>query len=277
MRGFSVEPSSRILGHVRAVPAVACHDLAARLRVDAERAVARRLREQLLRPLARQLVRRHVLRHARPLVAALQVRAVPADAHDDVRARDLDRVDLARVDLVEVVGDERVQALLVAASAVEAAEPVDPVLVALGDPVEVVLHARREVVVDEAAEVLLEQLRDGEREERRHERRALLEHVATVEDRPQDRRVRRRAPDAPVLERLHERRLGVAGRRVRRVPLGDERGRRERLSGGQGRQAALVLCGRRRLLVAALLVRGEEAAERDHRARRRELGVPAVG
>ena len=37
----------------------------------------------------------------------------------------------------------------VTVAAVEAAQPLDPRLVAGGDPVEVVLHAGREVVVDE--------------------------------------------------------------------------------------------------------------------------------
>ena len=74
-----------------------------------------------------------------------------------------------------------------------------------GDLVEVVLHPRRELVVDELREVLLEQLDDGEGEELRHERLALLAHVAAVEDRPHDRRVRRRTADAALLERLHER------------------------------------------------------------------------
>ena len=62
--------------------------------------------------------------------------------------------------------------------------------------------------------MLLEQLRDREREERRHERGSLLEDVAAVEDRPHDRGVRRRAADAALLERLHERRLGVPRRRA---------------------------------------------------------------
>ena len=52
-----------------------------------------------------------------------------------------------------------------AVAEVEAAQPVDPRLVAGGDPVEVVLHPRREVVVDEPAEVALEQLRDREGDE----------------------------------------------------------------------------------------------------------------
>ena len=67
-------------------------------------------REQLRRTLRRQLVGRQVLGDARPLLAALHVGAVPADSHDDVRARDGDRVHLARVDSLEVVGHERAQA-----------------------------------------------------------------------------------------------------------------------------------------------------------------------
>ena len=90
---------------------------------------------------------------------------------------------------------------------------------ARGDLVEIVLHAGGEVVVDEALEVALEQLRHGERDERRHERRALLEDVAAVEDRAHDRRVRRGAADAAVFQRLDQGRLGVAGRRRRVVAL----------------------------------------------------------
>ena len=52
------------------------------------------------------------------------------------------------------------QALVaVAAAEVEVPKPVDPLLLAGGDPVEVVLHLGGERVVDEAAEVLLEQAR----------------------------------------------------------------------------------------------------------------------
>src|ERR687888_533365 len=86
-----------------------------------------------------------------------------------------------------------------------------------GDAIEVVLHTGRELVVDEVAEVRLEQAHDRERDERRDERRPLLEDVAAVEDRAEDRRVRRRPADAEILERLHERRLGVARRRACRV------------------------------------------------------------
>ena len=65
------------------------------------------------------------------------------------RARDLDRVDRAGVDLVEVLRDELVQPRVAVVALVEPRQPRDPLLVARGDAVEVVLHARREVVVDE--------------------------------------------------------------------------------------------------------------------------------
>src|SRR5205814_9609106 len=108
-------------------------------------------------------------------------------------------------------------------------------LLAACDPVEIVLHRGREPVVDESAEVLLEQLDDREREERRHERRALLEDVAPVENGPEDRRVRRRTADAELLERAHERRLGVARRRIRLMTLRLELLHRDGVALGQVR------------------------------------------
>ena len=211
-----------------------------RLRIGAELAVARRLREQLLRLLDGELVGDDVLGHVRALAVALEVRAVATDAQHDPVA-ELDRVDLARVDRAEI-RDELLQALAVVVLAeVEAVQPREPVLLARGDAVEVVLHARREAVVDEPAEVRLQQVDDREREKRRHERRALLEDVAAVEDRAEDRRVRRRPPDAELLERAHERRLRVARRRVRLVPLRLELLQLERVALAHVREAALLV------------------------------------
>src|SRR5205823_6323262 len=155
----------------------------------------------------------------RPLLTALEVRPVAADAYDDVRPRDLDRINRPSVDLVEMLGDELVQPGIAVNALVEARQPRDPLLVAGGDAVEVVLHPGREVVVDETPVVLLEQAGDGEGEEGRDERGAALDDVAAVEDRRQDRGVRRRPADAAVLERLDERRLGVPRRRCRLVAL----------------------------------------------------------
>ena len=115
---------------------------------------------------------------------------------------------------------------------VEAAEPLDPLLVPGRDPVEVVLHRGGEVVVDEPAEVLLEQAHDREGEKGRHEGRAPLEDVAAIEDGAEDRGVRGRSADTELLERPHERRFGVARRRARLVALWLERSQLDRVALG---------------------------------------------
>ena len=175
---------------------------------------------------------------------------------------------IARASISSRSWTSSLQALGVAVAEVEAPQPGDALLVARGDPVEVVLHPRREVVVDEPREVALEQLDDREGEERRHERAALLRHVAAVEDRAHDRRVGRRAADAALLERADERRLGVARRRRRRVALRLELAGLELLA---LRRAAAAGAPRRRAasLVAALLVGGRKP--------RNVITVPAVG
>jgi hypothetical protein len=86
------------LGHVGPVAAAAGNDRATGLRMDAELAVAGRLGKELLGLLDGQLVRRDALRHVRPNLAALQIRAVAPDAEDDVFA-DPQRIDGAGVDL----------------------------------------------------------------------------------------------------------------------------------------------------------------------------------
>ena len=173
--------------------------------------------------LRRQLVRRELGRNRSPLLAPLQVGAIAADADDDVRAGDLDRVDRPRVDLVEVLGHELMQSGVTVLALVEPRQPGNPLLVSRCDPVEVVLHPGREVVVDQATVVLFEQLRDCEREEGRDERGAPLDDVAAVENRGQDRGVRRRAPDPTLLECFDERRLGIPGGRSSLVALRLER------------------------------------------------------
>jgi hypothetical protein len=106
-------------------------------------------------------------------------------------------------------------------------EPRHPLLAAAGDLVEVVLHPGRELVVDQVGEVLFEQAHHGERVGGRDEGLALLPHVPAVLDRLHDRRVGRRAADAQLLERLHERGLGVARRRLGGVARGLHVGGRE--------------------------------------------------
>ena len=153
-----------------------------------------------------------------------------------------DRVDLPGVDLAQVGGHRGLQpqpavsppaaapvrrwavargrlpagpaARPVAVAEVEAGEPGQRLVATAGDLVEVVLHGRGEPVVDQVAEVALEQPDHGEGGEARHQRGALLPHVAPVEDGGDHAGVGRRPADAQLLHGLHQRRLGVAGRRL---------------------------------------------------------------
>ena len=133
-----------------------------------------------------------------------------------------------------------------------------------------------ELVVDLPREVLLEQPHHGERDPGRHQRRALLVDVAAVDDRADDRRVRRRAADLAVLELLDERGLGVARRRLGLVTLRGQRRGVDGLALGEVGQRDLVVVAAL-AAVGALDVRLEEPVERDHPARRGEDHVAAVG
>jgi hypothetical protein len=81
--------------------------------------------------------------------------------------------------------------------------------------------------------VLPQQLRHGERRERRHERLALPEHVPAVLDRRDDGRVCGRPADAVGFQLLDQRGFGVARGRLRFVPLGLEAEIREALLAGR--------------------------------------------
>ena len=63
---------------------------------------------------------------------------------------------------------------------VDPLQPGDPLLVAVGDPVEVLLHGGGEVVVTSRWKALLEQARHGERQPGRYQGVAAGAHVATV-------------------------------------------------------------------------------------------------
>ena len=126
--------------------------------------------------------------------------------------------------------------------------------------------------------MLLEEPDHREGKEGRHERGVLLEDVAAVLDRPDDRGVRRRAADAPLLERAHERRLGEARRRRRLVSLRLQLDCTHLVALRQVRQPPFVVLTAavaRLRLVAALLIGGEEAPEGDHGARSCKLGYLA--
>ena len=149
----------------------------------ADRLVALRCGQQLDRLVDRQLVRRQVVGNAGGVFAALHVRAVLARLDDDqftsVVEPERERVDLGRVDLVEVLLDEALQAaqrivagaglggdrLAVAVAGVAEVEALEPLIlgpVTAGDRIEVFVDRGGEVVVDQRVEVLLEQSDDGE-------------------------------------------------------------------------------------------------------------------
>src|SRR5262249_2780043 len=119
----------------------------------------------------------------------------------------------------------------------------------------------------------LEQRDDGEREEGRNERRALLEDVTAVQDRADDGRVGGRAADLAVLELLHQARLGIAGRRAGGVLGRAEAQRGQRVAGGPHRKAALGVVAVAVLLRRAFPVSLEEALGVDDLASGAELGL----
>ena len=270
-------------------------------RVDAElAAVVGGAGEELAGLVHGQLVGGEVGRDVGALaLGVLQVGAVATHPQGDALA-DLNGVDGAGVDLAEVVhqaleplGAQRggrgleltrgvLGGLLGAGAAlpvVEAPQPGDPVLLAGGDPVQVALHGGGEVVVDELGEVLLQQPGDGEGEPGRHQGLAAVVDVAAVGDGGHGGRVGRGAADLALLEGLDQGGLGVARRRRGLVAgglgvqggqllAGDHRGQAHVL-GVLGGGAGVVLVA---LGVAPLLVGGQEAAEGDDGARRRQAG-----
>ena len=179
-----------------------------------------------------------------------------------------------RAGLVELLAEplERVLGLLERAleGTVELLEHRDLAQVALGDVVELPLHVGGEGDVDHVGEVL-DQLVGHDLARIGGLEPLLLErHVLAALDRLDDRGVRRRPPDAELLERLHERGFGVSRRRLREVLLGEHLEHAQHLLDRERRKGLLrVLVG---TLVAALLVDADEPVER-HRLPR---GAQAV-
>ncbi len=251
-------------------------------------ALAGGLAEQLLGLLDGQLVGGHVLGDVDPLPVALQVGAVAADPDDDVGASQREGADVPGVDVTDVA-DQRLQAgtgvgvlgrpvgagglgSVAVAAEVEAAQPGHPLALAAGDGVQDVFHPGGELVVDELAEVPLEQGDDGEGQVGGHQRGALLEHVAAVQDGADDRGVGGRPADLPVLQLLDQRGLGVAGRRPGGVLGRGQPQHVQRVALGQRRQPALAVVAVGVRVVGALDVGLEEAVEVDDLAGGGELG-----
>ena len=279
MRGRSFAPSSGWLElHVRPEAAGLREDLEPGGRIGAERTIALRRVEERHGPLDRELVGCEVLGDRGPSLAALEVGPVAPDAghHRDAVGRHAERdgVDLARVDVAEVLAHHVLEAGVLLQrgllTEVEAGEPrCCGLLDAARDLVEVVLHACGERVVDEVGEVVLEEGHHAEGGEGRHERRALLPDVPAVLDRAHDRRIGRRATDAELLEALHERGLGEAGRGLGGVRVGGELAGVDVVALRHGGQATLgvVTLG---VVVDVLDVDAPKARLGDDRARRTE-------
>ena len=241
-----------------------------------ERALAA-LRADLTGPL---LGRRLVARQ-RPALLVLGIQragqepAVPTQPDDHrvaLRAHLVGRLgrEVAALELAALLVDA------VAQRAVEGAQQRHPLALATGDLVELLLHPRGELDVDVVAEVLDEQVGHDLGDELGMEPAVLDPDVAAVGDRRDRRRVRRRAADPVLLERLDQRGLRIARRRLGEVLGRGHLGHARPIAFDQGRQATgrLVVLGH--VVVAALGVDPGEAVEQDPGRRRAQL-VRTVG
>ena len=163
------------------------------------------------------------------------------------------------------LADQRLEPVDVAGAEVELGQLGVAVATAGRDLVEDVLHAGGELVGDLPREVLLQQPDHRERQPGGHQRGALLVDVAAVEDRADDRGVRRRAADLPLLQLTDQRGFGVARRRLGLVAGGPDRRGGHGVALGDRGQPGLPVVGVA-LVVAALDVGLEEAVEGDHPA-----------
>ena len=199
--------------HVRPIPARFHLHRPTGVRVGAQLPVARRRIQQFRGLLQRQLIGRQVFGHPRPVIAALQIRAVASNPGHHLASlvvgTQRDRVDLPCVDVPQVFRDHAGQpGITLVGTEVEAAQPWNRLLRPAGNTVEVVLHACGKRVVDQLREVPLEQTDHGEGREAGDQGRSLLPHVPPVEDRGDDRGVRGRTAHTQLLKALHQRRLG---------------------------------------------------------------------
>ena len=188
-----------------------------------------------------------------------------------------------RADLVGRFGREvapaQLAALLgdaVAERRVERFEERDPGPLAAGDLVELLLHPRRELEIDVVAEVLDEEVGHDAGDRFGPEPSLLHPDVAAIDDRRDGGRIGRRPTDAVLLERLDERCLGEARRRLREVLRGRDLADVGPVALGQRRQATSELVVLGSIVVPTLGVDAGEALEQRLRRGRPQL-VRAVG
>jgi len=151
----------------------------------------------------------------------------------------------------------------------EFAQQRHPVHLAARDGIELVLELGGELVVDHVAEVFGQKAVDHAAHVGGFEAALLELDVFSGTQRRDDAGVGRRAPDAVLLERLDQARLGKARRRLGEVLGGVDRGEFDLLAFLQRRQATVVvLVGG--LIVLVLAVGGDKAGELQGRAGRAE-------
>src|SRR5437870_1557569 len=134
-----------------------------------------------------------------------------------------------------------------------------PLHLAARHAVQIELHPRREAEVDDVREVLGEEVHDREADVPGHEPALLAPHVVTIDERRDRRRVRRRAADAMLLERLHQRRLVEPRRRLREVLRSVQAEQLQLLALDDLREWGHFLLG----FVSSLLIDPKESVERD--------------
>ena len=191
--------------------------------------IAPRLGEQRECHGHREFVGREIFGHAGRIVATFHVGTVLTRLHHDLNAIGVvtqrEGVDCGRIDLVEVLDHQPLEARQLGIGVVTEVEPLQPIVLALlvtRDRVEVFFDPRSERVVDETFEMLLHQTDHGKRCPCGHERLAFFPHVSTVLHRLDDACPRTGPTDTQLFEPLHDAGLGKASRWRSGVAVGGD-------------------------------------------------------
>ena len=140
------------------------------------------------------------------LRSQLEERTVPPDAHAHGKAalNVLPDFDDRVLDGLTLVFDQVFEPPVLPVATIELREEGEPVLLTVRDLVEDLLHLGGELEVDEVTEVRAEQVRDRERGVAGDQRLPLPRDVPAALNGRHGRGVRRRTPDAFLLEPLDE-------------------------------------------------------------------------
>ena len=157
----------------------------------------------------------------------------------------------------------------------EGAQHVLPADMAGRDLVQLLLEIGGEIIFHITPEEAFEEGGDQPPLVLGHEAVAVHAHIFAIAQHLQDRGIGGRPADAELFHLLHERRFGVARRRLGEMLLGEDLGHVRRHAAGKLGQAAAVLVVA--LVVPAFLIQGEKAVEDLHRTRCAEEDFPIRG